>query len=90
MNTGIAELASCLDDITTLYVCQYISHYFSENCLFCVWLPVASSPNLTDSSLLNRNVVLSGHEPLDELSIVGWTEEPDLVSLFENAVSQCE
>ncbi|XP_054279340.1 histone-lysine N-methyltransferase 2D-like isoform X3 [Macrosteles quadrilineatus] len=35
-----------------------------------------------------RNVVLSGQEPLDELSIIGYTEEPDLVSLFENAVSQ--
>ncbi|XP_046682378.1 histone-lysine N-methyltransferase 2C-like isoform X2 [Homalodisca vitripennis] len=35
-----------------------------------------------------RNVVLSGQEPLDELSIVGYTEEPDLVNLFENAVSQ--
>lgn len=36
LNTVIAELASCLDDITTLYVCQYISHYFSENCLCLV------------------------------------------------------
>lgn len=39
---------------------------------------------------LFRNVVLSGQEPLDELSIVGYTEEPDLVSLFENAVTVCE